>query len=103
VAGIEQAGKGFISAIVGPFKELGIDLIETEDVLRGYASESIARLTTIIGQPGFELAVQAERDILAIKAGLQLVKDADRSDMRAIGLIEGALRMAASLVTGGIS
>ena len=64
-------------------------------------AESMARLATLVGQPGYEMAVEAERDICAIKAGMKLAKNADLADMKALGVIEGALRMGAGLLSGG--
>lgn len=68
--------------------------------IRQYATKSMVHLSTIAGQPGYELALEAERDIIAIKIGMRILNDANDADKRFLGLIEGALRMA-SLVIGG--
>lgn len=98
---MEQLGSTFLSAIALPLQALGIDAPGSAAVLKKYAAESMARLATMVGQPGFEMALEAERDIVAIKAGLRISKDADNADLRFLGVVEGALRMGAGLLTGG--
>jgi hypothetical protein len=91
-------GQQFLDAIMGPMKALGIDL---GGAIKQEAAASMARLATLVGQPGYEMAVEAERDIVLAKAGIQLAKAADSADAKALGLIEGALSMGASFLTGG--
>jgi hypothetical protein len=61
-----------------------------------YASERAAHLSSIVGQPGFNAAVQAERDNVAIKGAIKLQDQATRADERFLGLIHGALAFGAS-------
>lgn len=72
-------------------KETGQDLKGDLQVVTAYAAERTAVLATLVGQPGFEEAVRAERDNVALKAGIASVAAADAFDQRVVGIIQGAL------------
>jgi hypothetical protein len=93
-------GQQFFDAIVGPLTNLGFDLKNKASEVKMYAAQSMARLATLVGQPGYEMAVEAERDIVAIKVGMKVLADAKKTDAVAVGIIEGALRMGAGLLGG---
>lgn len=81
-------------------KETGRDLQFNTVAVAAYAAERTAYLSTLVGQPGFEEAVRAERDNVALKAGLTAVATADAADARLIGIIQGVLFLGArSLAT----
>ncbi len=63
-----------------------------------YAAQRAAHLATLVGQPGFEDAVLAERDNVVLKAGILAARRGDAVDQRLIGIIQGALRTAAVLL-----
>jgi hypothetical protein len=65
-----------------------------------YTAQRAAHLATLAGQPGFEEAVIAERDAVALFAGVKLVEEADAADARFHGLIEGVLAVAAKAAAG---
>ena len=94
-------GLQFFVAVLSPLNLNGLDFKGSAQEIRQYSAESMARLATLVGQPGFETAVEAERDIVAIKIGMRIAKDADKADMKALGVIEGALRMGAGMLSGG--
>lgn len=81
--------------------DTGRDLSTSLDEVALAMSESTARLALSVGQPGFEMALIAERDIVAIKAGLSAVGSADAIDNRIIGVIQGGLSMAARAIAPG--
>lgn len=72
-------------------KELSADLEE----VAGYAAERAGYLSTLVGDPGFKSAVIAERDNVALRAGIQSTLAADAADARIVGAVGGALRIAA--------
>lgn len=74
---------------------LGRDLTGNLDEVRAYASERMLHLSTIINEPGYEEALLAERDAVAMKAGLAAVDAGDAADAELRGLIAGALGVAA--------
>lgn len=87
-----QPFKDLLDDAVG---ELGTELEEGHDVLAAYMSERALHLSTIVGEPGFGQAVTAERNSVAMRAGLQAAAAADSVDAHLLGLIGGALRVAA--------
>lgn len=75
--------------------ETGADLGDSVHAVSLYASERAAHLATIVNQPGFDRALRAERDSVALKAGLSVAQDAAGVDQRIVGIIQGALGMLA--------
>lgn len=61
----------------------------------GYAAERAAHLERAVGQPGFAEAVRAERDAVALYAGLAAVGEADAVDDHLLGIVQGALALGA--------
>lgn len=89
-------GQQFFDSVKDAFTGL---IKSPEEDVKQYSAQSMARLATLVGQPGYELAVEAERDIVAIKIGMRIAKDADLGDIKALGMIEGALRMGAGVLS----
>lgn len=56
-----------------------------------YIAERAAHLATLVGQKGFEQAVIAERDAVALKAAIEIGRTAAGIDQRLIGIIQSAL------------
>jgi hypothetical protein len=81
-------------------KETGASLEQSTAEVAQYAAERTAYLSTLVGQPGFELAVQAERDAVALFAGIVAVGQAQAVQGRIIGVIQGALFMGAKALAG---
>ena len=75
--------------------ELGTTLKTSLDEISFYASERTAHLSTIVAEPGFAQAVQAERDAIALKAGVTAVALGQEADQRLLGVIAGAIRIGA--------
>lgn len=77
---------------------LGGNIKTTSDELSTYASAHADRLATILSnnEPGFDQAVIAARDAVALKAGLLAGATAGAIDREWLGLIAGGLRFAAA-------
>jgi hypothetical protein len=77
---------------------LGGNLKVTSDELSKYAAERADKLATILSnnEPGFDQAVIAARDSVALKAGLAAGATAGAIDREWLGLIAGGLRFAAA-------
>ncbi len=90
--------KEFESMIEGALADLGGELAETKEALAEYAAERAAALAEILesGEPGFEFALTAARDNMALRAGLKIGEDAERADGVWLGLFAGGLRFAAA-------
>ena len=84
----------FQDAIAETGVEIRVGLAE----LATYAAERSAHLATLVGDPGFSMAVAAERDAVALKAGIVAVRQADQADARLVGIIQGGLSFAAKLI-----
>lgn len=78
--------------------ETGVSLQVGAAELAAYAAERSAHLATLVGDPGFMLAVRAERDAVSLRAGITAVQQADAADARIVGVIQGALSFAAGLI-----
>lgn len=77
-------------------EDTGASFGASVDELAIYASEEAARLSSAINEPGFDHLVTAARDNVVLRAALQAVDEADKTDQRLLGLVQGALRFAAA-------
>lgn len=81
-------------------RETGTSLRTSAHEVAVYAAERAAHLATIVDDPGFLEAVRAERDAVALRAGIAAVRAGDAADARIVGLLQGGLFWAASLLAG---
>lgn len=77
------------------YQQLGRDFGGNLDDLAEYMAERTDHLALISTEPGFGEAVLAERDNVVLRAGLNATRTADLADQRIVGVITGALRIAA--------
>jgi hypothetical protein len=59
--------------------------------VRIYAAEIMADLAAAVGEPGYNEALLAARDAIALRAGVSAVDSADAADREVLGLIYGFL------------
>lgn len=85
----------FKLTLQGASKRLGRHLTENMSEVGSYAGERMKHLATIVDEPGFALALVAERDSVAVKAGISTVDGADAADVELRGIILGALAIGA--------
>ena len=76
-------------------QRLGTDLQEDVLAIREYASERMLHLSTCVDQPGYDQALIAERDSVALFAGISAVHVADAADRELLGIVAGALAIGA--------
>lgn len=86
----------FESMLKDAVAETGVRLKETPRVLALYMAERSLHLSAISTEPGFEQAVRAERNNVALRAGIETHAQASAIDFQILGMIQGALRMAAA-------
>lgn len=84
--------------------ESGLELVSGgADEIAQYTSDRAAHLSLIVGQPGFEEAVRAERDNVMLMAASTIVRRGDAADAllreRLLGLVQGGLAIGAKLLT----
>lgn len=76
-------------------KETGTRLKQAPAELAAYMSERAAHLSLSAQEPGFDQAVRAERNNVAMRAGLIAHDVASKTDFQFLGIIQGALSIAA--------
>ena len=98
MANLTEIARDVQALLQGSLRELQADLQVDLADLATYTAQRTAHLSTIVGLPGFEEAVIAERDAIALRAGINAVNAADKVDARLIGLLHGVLFLGARLV-----
>lgn len=79
--------------------ETGVELKTTPQELAKYILQRASHLASIAGEVGYSLAMRAERDNVALKAGIAITKIADAADARIIGIIQASLKIASSALS----
>lgn len=86
-----------IKSLLGDtFTEMGESLKASAQELAQYTAERVDHLATCVGQPGFEQAVIAERDNVALRAGIAAVEEGNAVDQRRLRIITRILQIAAT-------
>lgn len=80
----------------------GQDLLATAEEVAEYAAGRAQHLSTLVNEPGFNEALAAERDNLALFAGLRGVDSADAVDARINGVVEGALAFVSAALSAAL-
>lgn len=83
-------------------KDLSDEARDRAGSVAAYAQERAAHLATLVGQPGFEEALKAERDNVALRAGLDLSEQAKSTDAKTIGVIHGLLGILSKVLAGAL-
>ena len=78
--------------------DMEIGAQESRAELAQYASERAAQLSLAVNEPGYAQALIAARDSIALKAGVEVVENADEADEGLLALIAGALAFAARVL-----
>ncbi len=79
--------------------ETGVSLEISSDDLGRYMAERAEHLATLVDDPGFDFAARAERDNIALKAGVGAWKVGRAVDQQFVGILQGGLIMDARLIT----
>jgi hypothetical protein len=72
-------------------RDAGKDLAKSAEKVAHYTATRAQHLARIHNEPGWRRAVMAERDSVALFAGIAVVGSADVADARILGIIEGVL------------
>ncbi len=94
-------GQEILDLLKGPLNDAGLELASDATDLKKYIGQRALHLSSIINDPGFNLALEAEADNVALRVSTLLVRQADASDARIVGILEGALGIVARL--GGVA
>ena len=92
-------GRELANIVINALRDQGRELRTASAELADFAAERAAHLETFVGQPGFEEAVQAEADRIALRAAGEAVKQADEADTRLVSIIASALKLAARVAS----
>jgi hypothetical protein len=82
-------------------QETGRTLASDLDAVSDYARLRAQHLAAIVGQVGYQTALQAEALNVLLKAGVGAVRAADAADQRLLGIVLGALGVSARVLSGG--
>lgn len=99
---LKQILNEFLEQLKGEIEDAGGDISVSWDELRMYTAERANHLSALVGQQGFDLAVRAERDAIALKAGIAAVDVADDAGQRWLGMIQGTLIVLAKVLALGL-
>lgn len=99
----EQVAGSIQGLLEDALAETGVSLTKGAEELALYAAGRSAHLATLVDDPGFDQAVRAERDAVALEAGLSAVRQGDAADAQIVGIIQGAIAMGARALTAGLA
>ena len=85
--------------LVDVMTETRVSLKKAASELAAFVVERATHLATLVDDPGFQEAVRAERDAVALEAGIIAVGAADAADAQIVGVIQGALAITARLLS----
>lgn len=84
------------------FEKLFSSVVEGTSIsaakVAAYAADQAASLAGLVDDPGYHEAVIAARDNVALQAGITASQQADATDSRILGVLEGALFMGAKVL-----
>lgn len=95
---VKSLGSELVAMLETAYKDEGRSIAFDTKALATYAAEEAKVLSLAISEPGFDQAIKAARDNLAMKAGLAAVVVGDRADARFYGILEGGLAIAARAI-----
>lgn len=76
-------------------ERLGKSFSEALDDQRQYVAQTMLELAAAVNEPGFDEAVIAARDSVALHAGIAAADEGDVTDAELRGLLSGGLAIAA--------
>lgn len=93
----------FLEIFRDQVEDMGDSLKVTVGELASYMTQRASMLAVMLAssEPGFDLALLAERDNVALFAGVKAVEKAREMDNRLIGMIHGALAIASTVLVQG--
>lgn len=94
----QTAAQQLIDMLEGHAQQAGRELVSDLQAVRDYAAIRIEHLSSIVAEPGFVEALEAETDSIALKAAGRAIERGDAFDARIVGIIQGTLATAARLI-----
>jgi hypothetical protein len=94
-----EIGKELTRLLTDAFRDSGRQFRADTAQVAAYTAERVEHLKRSLGEPGYDRAVRAERDAIALMAAGRAVSQADAFDARMLGIIEGGLRIGVVALT----
>lgn len=95
---LKALGDEIVAQIKQEAAALGVRLTDDLEGVSAYAAERADHLSLAIGEPGFEAALKAERNNVAIMASIAAVSRADQIDRSLLTVAQGGLALAARAI-----
>ena len=76
-------------------EDAGAELQASAQAVAHLTAVRAGELSVLVGQPGYDQAVIAARDEIALAAGLPVVENPDQATSRVISIVQGGLMMLA--------
>lgn len=92
----------FAAMLIEQLKSAGSSLKDDLEAVRAYAAERMAHLAKCVGEPGYLEAVKAEAQNVAMEAAARAIDQADATDARLLGIIQGALAIASKALVARV-
>jgi len=93
---LQQIGNDIVALIVAQADALGQRVVDELEDVAAYAAARADHLALVVGEPGFDQALLAERDSVVLRAAGSAVESADAVDARILLVAATALRIAAT-------
>lgn len=99
MSNVDQLKSQLATLLVDQATSAGKELKADLEAVRVYAAARLAHLATCVGQPGYQEAVVAEANNIAMEAAIAAIDQADATDARLVGIVQGALAVGAKAIT----
>lgn len=91
---LEQVGEDLVNLAIAQAQEIGIEVTDDLREASQYASEVAAELSAAVGSEGFDRALLAARDSVALKVTSQAITRADALDARFLTFVQSLVGLA---------
>lgn len=98
-AAIDQIVDDMLTLLRDQAEGFGGELVDAADNATEFAAEQLMLLSQAYSEPGFDQAVVAARDAVAMNAGLEAVAVGDQADARFQEMMTGVMSIGARLLS----
>lgn len=102
MAAIDTLKNELADLLIQQAKGAGVELKADLESVRVYAAARMAHLATCVGQPGYQDAVLAEAQNIAMEAAIKALDQAAAADARLLGIVQGALAIGSKALIAAI-
>lgn len=95
---LKAVGEDLLEQIREQAREVGEQLQPALDEVADYIAERAEHLASVVGEPGFQKVLFAERDNVLLKAAARTVVEAEKFDARLLASAQAGLAIAARLI-----